>query len=95
MFAEDLADFFSDFAATGCTVGGVGVRAIFDNGYALGNVGSGGLGMAGTQPSLRVRTADMAADPVGQAVTVNAAAYTVAAHEPDGTGISLLLLERA
>lgn len=92
MFAEDLAAYFTDFAATSCTVGGVSVRAIFDNGYALGDVG---LGMAGTQPSLRVRTAALVGDPVGQAVAVGAVAYTVAAHEPDGTGISLLLLERA
>jgi hypothetical protein len=32
---------------------------------------------------------------VGQAVSVNAVAYTVAAHEPDGTGVSVLMLERA
>jgi hypothetical protein len=54
-----------------------------------------GIGMAGTQPTLRLRTADVAADPVGQAVSVNAVAYTVAAHEPDGTGVSVLMLERA
>jgi hypothetical protein len=72
--------------------GGAPVAAIFDNGFALGSVG---IGMASTQPTLRLRTADVAADPVGQAVSVNAVAYTVAAHEPDGTGVSVLMLERA
>lgn len=91
MFTEDLAPFFADFAVD-ATVAGQAVRGIFDNGFALGSVG---VGMAGTQPSLQVRTADVAADPVGQAVTVNTVAYNVAAHEPDGTGVSLLLLERA
>ena len=74
------------------TVAGQSVQAVFDNGFALGSVG---IGMAGTQPTLRLRTADVAADPVGQAVSVNAVAYTVAAHEPDGTGVSVLMLERA
>ena len=88
---EDLAPFFADFAVD-ATVNGAAVRGIFDNGFALGSVG---IGMAGTQPTLRLRTAEVAADPVGQAVSVNAVAYTVAAHEPDGTGVSVLMLERA
>jgi hypothetical protein len=88
---EDLAPFFADFAVD-ATVNGAAVRGIFDNGFALGAVG---IGMAGTQPTLRLRTADVTADPVGQAVSVNAVAYTVAAHEPDGTGVSVLMLERA
>jgi hypothetical protein len=88
---EDLAPFFADFAVA-CTVNGAAVRGIFDNGFALGAVG---IGMAGTQPTLRLRTADVTSDPVGQAVSVNAVAYTVAAHEPDGTGVSVLMLERA
>jgi hypothetical protein len=88
---EDLAPFFADFAVA-CTVNGAAVRGIFDNGFALGAVG---IGMAGTQPTLRLRTADVTADPVGQAVSVNAVAYTVTAHEPDGTGVSVLMLERA
>lgn len=88
---EDLAPFFADFAVN-AAVNGQAVRGIFDNGFALGAVG---IGMAGTQPTLRLRTADVAADPVGQAVSVNAVAYTVAAHESDGTGVSVLMLERA
>jgi hypothetical protein len=88
---EDLAPFFADFAVD-ATVNGAAVRGIFDNGFALGAVG---IGMAGTQPTLRLRTADVAADPVGQAVVVGAVSYTVAAHEPDGTGVSVLMLERA
>ncbi len=74
------------------TVGGVAVTAIFDNGYALGNVGT--LGMASTQPELNLATADVPATPVGIAVSVGGTAYLVAAHEPDGLGASRLLLER-
>lgn len=93
MFTETLAPFFVDFAATSCTVGGTSVKAIFDNGYSLGNVGP--FGMSGTQPTLMLATASVAADPVGLAAVVNGSSYLVAAHEPDGTGVSLLRLEVA
>lgn len=75
------------------TVGGANVLGIWDNGFAAGNVGM--LGMASTQPSFTVPTASLVGEPVGQAVVANAVNYTVAAHEPDGTGVSRLLLERA
>ena len=79
--------------ATCSIAGGSDVAAVFDNGYALGSVGT--YGMASTQPTLTLATASVPATPVGAAVTVGAAAYTVAAHEPDGTGVSRLLLEVA
>lgn len=94
MFVEDLTPFFNpaEFAQS-VTVGGVVVSAIFDNGYALGHVGLSG--MATTQPTLTLASADVSTNPVGAAVLVGAVAYVVAAHEPDGTGISRLLLESA
>lgn len=93
MFAETLAPFFADFAATSCTVGGVAVQAIFENDLALGRVGL--MGMASVQPTLLLPTASVAADPVGLAAVVGGTSYVVAAHEPDGTGVSLLRLELA
>ena len=93
MFAESLAPFFADFAATSCTVGGVAVSAIFENDYSLSSVGL--AGMSGNQPTLMLPTASVAADPVGLAAVVDGTSYVVAAHEPDGTGVSLLRLERA
>ncbi|MEN9438321.1 MAG: hypothetical protein RIR09_2976 [Pseudomonadota bacterium] len=75
------------------TVGGSVVDAIFDNGNTLGNVGI--MGMASTQPVLNLASADVPSNPVGAAVLVGSASYLVAAHEPDGTGISRLLLESA
>ena len=83
----------SRLANTDATVNAVAVSGIFDNGYALGNAGM--LGMATSQPSLTIATTDVPATPVGAAVVVNATSYLVAAHEPDGTGLSRLLLESA
>lgn len=91
MFAEDISAFFQPEDTA--TVAGLTVRAIFNNGYALGNVGL--LGMASSQPTLTLASADVSTDPVGAAVLVGAVAYVVAAHEPDGTGVSRLLLEVA
>lgn len=84
---------FSRLANVDATVNGVAMSGIFDNGFALAQIAS--AGMAATQPTLVVPTSSLSADPVGQAVTVGAASYLVGAHEPDGTGVSTLLLERA
>jgi hypothetical protein len=44
---------------------------------------------------LTVPTAGLSADPVGQTAVVGGTSYLVAAHQPDGTGVSTLMLERA
>lgn len=96
MFEEDFAPFFDVDTGYGqlATVDDVtGVRVLFDNGYALGSVGM--IGMAATQPSITLATSMVPADPIGTTVVVNSTSYLVAAHEPDGTGISRLLLEAA
>ena len=94
MMTEDLSAFFSaaEFAST-VTVNGVTVAAIFDNANALGSVGP--YGMASTQPTLTLPTTSVPANPVGLSAVVGAVTYLVAAHEPDGTGVSRLLLEAA
>lgn len=92
MMTEALSAFFSaaEFAST-VTVNGVTVAAIFDNANALGSVGP--YGMASTQPTLTLPTTSVPANPVGLSAVVGAVTYLVAAHEPDGTGVSRLLLE--
>ena len=93
-FTEDLAPFFdTDEFAVDATLNGVAVRGICDNSYQLGDVG--GQGMASTAPVLTLATTDVPASPVGKSVVVNSVSYVVAAHEPDGTGVSLLLLEKS
>jgi hypothetical protein len=93
-FVENLVPFFStaEFAVD-ATLNGVAVRGIFDSAYQLGDVGSSG--MASTAPVLTLATTDVPSSPVGKSVVVNSISYVVSAHEPDGTGVSLLLLERA
>lgn len=92
MFTEDISAFFSDFGVL-ATLNGAVVRGIFDAAYALGNVGMSG--MASTQPVFTLNTDALAGEVVGKTMQVNGGSYLVAAHEPDGTGMSRLLLEAA
>jgi hypothetical protein len=89
---EDLAPFFADFAVD-ATVNGQAVRGIFDNGFASAEVGL--VGMSSARPMLTLPTAGLSADPVGQTAVVGGTSYLVAVHQPDGTGVSTLMLERA
>ena len=94
MMTEDLSAFMNaaEFA-TAITLNGVVLAAIFDNANALGSVGP--YGMASTQPALTLPTIQVPANPIGLAVVVGGVSYLVAGHEPDGTGISRLVLELA
>lgn len=74
------------------TLNGVEVAGIFDNVYHAGDIG---IGIASTQPAFTTLTANVVGEAVGQLLTIHGTGYYVAAHEPDGTGMSLLLLEVA
>jgi hypothetical protein len=89
---EDLAPFFAEFAVP-ATVNGATVRGIFDAGWQAAEVGL--VGMSSARPMLTLPTAGLSADPVGQTAVVNGISYLVAVHQPDGTGVSTLMLERA
>lgn len=92
-FTEDLSQFFveADFAQA-ATLNGVAVTGIFDNSYITGAVGP--AGMASTGPIFTLPTADVPASPVGKTLVTGGVTYTVAEHQPDGTGVSALMLER-
>ena len=92
-FAEDTSTFFAtnEFAVT-ATLNSVSVQGIFDEAYAPGTVGP--YGMAGTSPVLTVATTNIPANPVGLSAVIRGSTYLVSAHEPDGTGISRLILEK-
>ena len=96
MFTEDLSTFFADFGHT-ANFGAGEVLVFFDDGFERSSVGA--FGMATSQPAVTLPSAQVPANPVGLAVTVTmhgvAAAYTVAEAQPDGTGITRLLLEVA
>ena len=90
-FVEDLAPFFStsDFAVD-ATLGGTAVTGIFDAAYLepLGSI------VEGVGPVFMLSTADAASSAHGTTLVIGAATYKVRGIEPDGTGVTLLRLER-
>lgn len=78
-----LANASADFG------GGAVVDGIFDNAYASADM------MAGTEPVFQAETASVSAVTRGSAITINGTAYLVRIREDDGTGWTVLLLEKA
>jgi hypothetical protein len=84
-FAE--AAYFTDFGVP-ATLDGAPVRGIFDNAYGE----SFGL-VASSSPVFRLPSS--IAVTTGQTLVIAATTYTVAGIEPDGTGLTVLRLEKA
>lgn len=78
----------SDFADI-ATVAGLPVPVLFDAAYA------DPFGIAGTEPRATCASVDVAVLVQGSPLTILGQAYTVRDKQPDGTGITTLLLEAA
>jgi len=92
---QDLLLFFSaaEFA-TPATLDGVAVLGIFDRPYAEASFGAFGAAAA-SQPTYTLPT-DQAVSPAGKVLVVSGiGTFLVAEVRPDGTGITVLILERA
>ena len=93
MFAEDLSPFFDvagGFAVT-ATVGATSFPVIFDNGYQGALSGM----VESTGPVCRAKSADVSTVVQGTSITISAVAYKVREVQPDGTGVTVLFLERS
>lgn len=106
-FTEDLSDFINDDTPgyVLATLDGVDVAGIFDSGTASGLNNM----MLGTNPTFTCTKADSekysslsgystvekAMDPRGKTLVVNSVSYTVRESKPDGTGMTVLELEKA
>ena len=96
--AADRAIFVSadDFgvAASYTPAGGSAstVNGIFDNEYFATDAG-GEVAFALQQPMFHCRTADVPSAAEGDAIRVSGVDYTVRNVRPDGTGMTMLMLE--
>jgi hypothetical protein len=79
--------FLSDFGVS-ATVGGVALRGIFDNGYA----DAFGI-VSGSAPVLLISSSSAPSVVVGDAVVIGSSNYSVASIEPDGLGMTRLVLK--
>lgn len=72
--------------------GGADLPGIFRNPSSVAPVG---VGMADSTPALQVSSDAVPADPEGQPVQINGAAYVIVRADPDGTGMTQLTVELA
>lgn len=89
--ADDLADIFNvdELLTSAATVGANTVYGIFDSAYV--DV----FETTGTRPALLCRSSDVTLYSIarGTSVVINGSTYIVRNLEPDGTGLTRLVLE--
>lgn len=88
MFTEDLSEFLNaDELATNATIGALTVAGIFDNQFVEV------LGVEGLRPIFTCAASDVPSIGHGDNVTINSTLYKVVGVQPDGTGLTSLILE--
>ena len=93
-FAEDLSPFFdTDGFAVEATVGAATINVIFDRAHIAALTGLAG-GIDGTQPMALAQSSDVTAQSIARdtALVIGGTTYYVTSIQPDGTGVSLLVL---
>lgn len=97
--ADDLAIFFDadDFGVNASYTPSGGsasdVKGIFRNVFFEAEAG-GNVGVAMQDPIFICRTADVSSAAEGDAITISGTAYTIRVVEPDGSGVTRLMLEQ-
>jgi len=89
MFAEDLSEFLDDTElADNATIGASTIAGIFDNQFVEVN------GIEGVRPVFTCAEANVATIAHGDALTIKSISFKVAGIQPDGTGLTSLILEK-
>ena len=89
MFTEDFSEFFiSSELADNATIDSATVAGIFDNQFVEVN------GIEGVRPVFTCSESEVSSIAHGDAVTLKATSYKVAGIQPDGTGLTSLVLEK-
>jgi hypothetical protein len=92
--ADDLANIFDvDEFATAVTYSGGTIKGIFDNETVPIDAG-GFVSVHQEQPRLTCRTADVPSIAESQAMVIGGVNYTVQAWIEDGTGVTVVQLEK-
>jgi hypothetical protein len=92
-FTENMSIYFdTSFGAETAQVKGVDVDGIFDEQYVDVLVGS--IPVVGVKPTFQAASSDLVGVVKGDSVVVRSANYQVVTPQPDGTGSTMLILER-
>ena len=89
--AADIPLMLDDFGVS-ATLAGLPVRGIWDAAYDASPMGTG---MGGTAPAFTLSSASVPAAAYGATLVVPAGRYVVREAQHDGTGLCVLVLERA
>lgn len=89
--ADDLTIFFAD--AETATIDGASVRGHFEHEHDPVNAG-GMVEFSIQSATFTCKTADVSAVAEGSLITINGSSYAVTDIQPDGTGVTMLMLER-
>lgn len=87
-FVENFDPFLGDFGTDAVLASGATVRGIFDA------ESIDVLDASGSGPKFLGKTADIGQLTYGSSLLLGAVLYTVRKNEPDGTGMTRLILER-
>lgn len=92
MIGDDLTPFFAagEFSHTEDQLDGKNVIGIFDGQYSRTG---GGMGMSNSHPAYHLPSASVPKDPAGCVLRHKGVLYIVVDEEPDGTGLTVLILE--
>ena len=92
--AADRAAFFDvdDFGVAGNYNSGTTVNGIFDNEY-YGAAEGGEVSLESSNPAFLCRSADVPSAAHSDTLVGNSASYVVIGVQPDGTGMTALILE--
>jgi hypothetical protein len=91
-FTEDLTPFFADFGDDGTLVGQP-VRGIYDAAYLLAPMGASGISAA--QPAFTLASASVPAQVFQALLVIPQGSFKVIESQPDGTGVTVLILQKA
>ena len=98
VFAQAITDMVTHLvpmlANTLAAINGVPVQGLFQNAHSFQHYGDQ-IGYESAAPILTVPTTAVPSPAVGAEVSIGTADYLVLAHEPDGNGLSRLILEPA
>jgi len=96
-FTENFAEFLnvSEFASAGTwSVGPTPINLIFDSGYEATQLGLI-AGIEGARLTAMVETASVPTIAHGQTIAIGGLIFTIRGIQPDGTGMTLLVLEES
>lgn len=89
---DDIDIFFDVFGVAAVYDGATNVTVIFDNNFEMLNIQTGEI--EGASPQCAIKTAAIANITHGKTLAINGTTYLIRGVQPDGTGMTRLILSK-